>query len=192
MEKRMHDMAGLFVANGYGFGEYWAGYIFARTTKDEYFFYLSENRMAVLSSGIDEDGEKKIVAAADTFSNEELSAWFRLNYGKTSLIDWFQTVNVLLVCEETPHIRNNLIYYTWPAVKLNFVRAISANTLVVYDRFTPQEMLERLKNEAATKSLASQVEFWSIVKLLAMGDRFGELAPKVCMESIPDAKYSGK
>jgi hypothetical protein len=185
----MHDMARLFVANGYGFGKYWAGHVFAKTVKDAHFLYLAEDRMAILSSGVDEDGEKEILAAAEHFTPEELSRYFRLDYHRISNIDWFQPVNVLLRCQKEASVRDSLIYYTWPAVKLDFTTGLAENTIVVYDRFTPEESLEALRNESVAKNLSEYVEFWSMVKLLAMGDRFGELAPKVCMETALQKKH---
>jgi hypothetical protein len=60
-----NSFAQLFVGNGFGFGKYWAGYIFGKNPKDQHFLYLGEGRMAILSAGIDEDGEKSILVAAD-------------------------------------------------------------------------------------------------------------------------------
>jgi hypothetical protein len=178
-------MAKLFVANGYAFGEYWAGYIFTRTLKDPYAFYLAREKMAVLSAQPDvEDGEREIIAAADTFTLEELSVYFPLDFKKTSNIDWLRSVNVLLLCADETKVRLNLLYYTWPAVQLRFVSEIEANTLVIYDRFTPNDTLQSLQKEALTKGITAEIERWSMVKLLIMGDRFGELAPHICIEAI--------
>ncbi|KAA6301760.1 MAG: hypothetical protein EZS26_002069 [Candidatus Ordinivivax streblomastigis] len=184
----MQKWAQLFVANGYGFGKYWTGYVFGKTPKAPHFFYLTENRMAILSAGIDEDGERSIVVASDEFTPAELSVYFRLDYSKTSAIQWFQPINVLLLCQKKESVRESFIYYTWPALKLNFVAELSENTIVVHDRFTDKDTLEGLKKEATSRKIDDKVEFWSMVKLLTMGDRFGELAPKICMESIPELK----
>lgn len=184
----MQEWTQLFVANGYGFGQYWAGYVFGKSPKDPYFFYLTDKKMAILSAGIDEDGERGIVMASEAFSPAELSVYFPLDYSKTSAIQWFQPVNVLLLCRKAASVRENFIYYTWPALQLNFVTEISENTIVVYDRFTAKETLEDLKKETAGKGTGNKVEFWSMLKLLALGDRFGELAPKVCIESIPEIR----
>lgn len=51
-------MARMLVANGYGFGKYWSGYIFGKTAKGPHFIYLTDKKMAILSAGIDEDGKK--------------------------------------------------------------------------------------------------------------------------------------
>lgn len=185
MEEKMNNTVRLFVANGFGFGKYWAGYIFAKTIKDKYFLYLANNRMAILSSSEDEDREKKIIVTSEEFQQKELSVYFNLDYGKISKIDWLQVVNIMLFCKNKMHIRNNLIYYTYPAVNLNFVSDMQANTIIVYDRFVSKHLLEKLKDNITLKDLIGKVEFWSMLKLLAMGDRFGELAPKICMESIP-------
>ncbi|KAA6344558.1 hypothetical protein EZS27_007828 [termite gut metagenome] len=182
----MQKWAQLFVANGYGFGKYWAGYVFGKSPKDPYFFYLTEQKMAVLSAGIDEDGERGVVVASEAFTFAELSVYFPLDYSKTSAIEWFQPVNVLLLCQKVESVRKSFIYYTWPVLKLNFISELNKNTIVVYDRFVAKETLEDLKKEAASRKIDDKVEFWSMVKLLALGDRFGELAPKVCMESIPE------
>ncbi|KAA6331888.1 hypothetical protein EZS27_019553 [termite gut metagenome] len=179
------NMAKLFVANGYAFGEYWAGYIFTRTLQNPYAFYLAREKMAVLSAQPDvEDGEREIIAAADTFTLEELSVYFPLDFKKTSNIDWLRSVNVLLLCADETKVRLNLLYYTWPAVQLRFVSEIEANTLVIYDRFTPNDALQSLQKEALTKGITAEIERWSMVKLLVMGDRFGELAPHICIETI--------
>jgi len=185
MEKRMHDMASLFVANGFGFGEYWTGYIFARNAKDNYSLYLTDTRMAVLSAGIDEDGEKGIVVATDHFTGEELNSWFSLDHSKKSLIDWFKPVNFVLLCKDKATMRNNISYYFWPAVKTSFSTVPSANSIVVYDRFVFQEVLDDIKEIAKNNGITGQIEYWSVIKLLTYGDKFGSLAPKVCMESIP-------
>jgi hypothetical protein len=182
----MHDMARLFVSNGFGFGKYWSGYIFGKCAKDSHFLYLADNKMAVLSAGIDEDGEKTILEAADSFTEKQLSRYFSLNFSKTSAIDWLETqVNVVLLCEKEKEAANNLIYFTWPAVKLNFTKTIQENTIVAYDRFASCEKLESLKEEAERKGIADRIEYWSMLKLLALSDRFGEFAPKVCMSAVP-------
>jgi hypothetical protein len=191
METRVHDMARLFVANGFGFGQYRSGYIFARTPKDAWFFYLSDRKMAILSAGIDADGERDIVAEAEAFAPEALADRFGLDLGKTSAIDWLRPVRVILRCDNAPTVRNNLIYYTWPALRLEFVTAVAANTLVVCDRSTPPDVIEALRQEAIAAGVDGQIEWWSMLKLLAMGDRFGELAPKICMSAIPSIRESG-
>lgn len=181
----MYDMARLFVANGYGFGKYWSGYIFAKTAKDSHFLYLADSRMAVLSAGVDEDGEKEIILAADQLSKEQLDAYFTLDYTQKSAIDWLErTVNIVLCCKDAQAMQNNIKYYMWPAVKLNFTDTLLENTIVAYDRFCSADVLEKLKQEADSKNIRSSIEFWSMVKMLTLGDRFGELAPKVCMESV--------
>ena len=185
MEKRIHDIAGLFVANGYGFGKYWNGYIFGKNPKDEYSFFISDNRMAVLSAGIDEDGQKSIVTASDTFRNNELDAYFALDHHKTSAIQWLDAnVNMLLLTvENKERLQNNIGYYMWPAVDIRFTSELTENTIVVYDRDCPYEKMEKLQKEAEEKNISGKVEYWSMVKMLTMGDRFGELAPQVCMET---------
>jgi hypothetical protein len=192
MEKRMYDMAKLFVGNGFGFGKYWAGYVFAKSPKDPCLFYISEQKMAILSaSPDDEDGEREIILAADDFSPEELAPYFKLNHGKYSKINWLQQpVNVILLCEQQITVRNNMLYYMWPAVQLNFVSEPAENTLIIYDRFASKERLERLKAQSVAQDTAGETEYWSMVKLLAMGDRFGELAPKVCMSSVPGIRQA--
>lgn len=182
MESRIHDMAQLFVANGFGFGKYWNGYIFGKTAKDEHFLYLAENKMAILSAGIDEDGEKTILIAGDELSREQLNSHFQMDYNKETKIEWFEKeVHVLLLCKKKEEVRDNIIYFMWPAVKLKFVTEITENTLIIYDRFISKEILESLKTEAKEKDLSHTVEFWSMVKCLSLTDKFGEFAPKVCM-----------
>ncbi|GHV31382.1 hypothetical protein FACS1894177_05860 [Bacteroidia bacterium] len=181
----MRKWTRLFVANGYGFGKYWTGYVFAKTPKAPYFFYLTDKKMAILSAGIDEDGERSIVTASDEFTLEELAVYFQLDYSKTSAIEWFEPVNVLLLCQKPESVQRSFVYYTYPVLQLNFVTALSENTIVVYDRFTDKNTLDELDEKAVRRNIDDKVEFWSMVKLLALGDRFGELAPKVCMESIP-------
>jgi hypothetical protein len=179
-------MAKLFVANGYGFGKYWTGNIFVRALKDPYAFYLGDGKMAILSAQPDdEDGERQIIAAADTFTKKELLKYFPLlDFGKISNIDWLKPVNVMLICNDESNVRDSLVYYTWPAVDLHFVKEIGTNALIVYDRFTPQDLFDSLQKEADVKGITAEVEYWSMVKLLAIGDRFGELAPAICLESI--------
>ncbi|MDR3193773.1 MAG: hypothetical protein LBT76_00600 [Tannerella sp.] len=185
MEKRMHDMVRLFVANGYGFGKYRAGYIFAKTLKDDSFFYLTKDKMAVLSSSMDEEDEKQTVIAAGQLAFSELAPYFQLDSRRISRIDWLCPVNVILLCEKAETVRSQLLYYTWPAVALRFTAELSENTLVIYDRFTPPARLEFLRREAAAnRHISDSTEYWSMLKLLAIGDRFGELAPKVCMETV--------
>lgn len=186
MEKRMHDMARMLVANGYGFGKYWSGYIFGKTAKDAHFIYLSDNRMAILSAGIDEDGEKSILEAADTLSREQLDSFFRIgDYDKATPIEWLEKeVNFILLCDKPELVRNNTAYFMWPAVKLSFTDELRENSVVVYDRFTPAVKIEALRTEAQEKGISHKVEFWPMVKHLALTDRFGEFAPKVCMEAV--------
>ena len=186
MEKRMHDMAQMLVANGYGFGKYWSGYIFGKTAKDDHFIYLADNRMAILSAGIDEDGEKSILEAADSFSREQLDRFFRIDdYDKTTSIEWIgKEVNFILLCDKPDLVRNNTAYFMWPAVKLSFTDELKENSIVVYDRSTPTPKIEALKTEAREKGIGDKVEFWNMVKHLAFTDRFGEFAPKVCMEAV--------
>lgn len=183
MESRIHDMAQLFVANGFGFGEYWNGYIFGKTAKDEHFLYLGDNKMAILSAGIDEDGEKTILAAGDELSREQLNSYFQLDYNKETKIEWFEKeVHILLLCKKEEEVRDNIIYFMWPAVRLKFVTEIKKNTIVIYDRFISKETLESLKTEAKENGLSEKVEFWSMMKCLTFTDKFGEFAPKICMD----------
>jgi len=186
MEKRMHDMARMLVANGYGFGKYWSGYIFGKTARDDHFIYLSDNRMAILSAGIDEDGEKSILEAADTLSHEQLDRFFMIgDYDKATPIEWLEKeVNFILLCDKPELVRNNTAYFMWPAVKLSFTDELKENSIVVYDRFAPAAKIEALKTEAREKGISHQVEFWPMVKHLALTDRFGEFAPRVCMEAV--------
>jgi hypothetical protein len=185
MEARMHQMARILVANGYGFGKYWSGYIFAKNPKDSHFLYLADSRMAILLAAADEDGEKTILQAADSFSEEQLNQYFRVDFQKSSNIEWIgQTVNIMLCCSDEEKMRNNIMYYLWPAVKVNFTSQLMPNTIVVYDRFYPSTTLDDLKIQAQETMISSVVEFWSMLKMLTMGDRFGELAPKVCLEMI--------
>jgi hypothetical protein len=185
MEARMYEMTQILVANGYGFGKYWSGYIFGRNPKDKHFLYLSDSKMAILSAAVDEDGEKSILEAADSFTEEYLNRYFKVSYDKKSSIEWIgKEVNILLCCSDEEKMRHNIMYYMWPAVKLNFVKELSSNTIVVYDRFFPSSTLDDLKIQAQELGIASSVEFWSMLKMLTLGDRFGELAPKVCLEMI--------
>jgi hypothetical protein len=187
MSSLFNSVTQLFVGNGFGFGKYWAGYIFGKNPKDQHFLYLGEGRMAILSAGIDEDGEKSILVATDEFSLAQLSEYFPLDASKHSAINWLdQTVHVILLCEKPDTVRSNMRYYMWPAVTLDFTTELSENTIVIYDRFTPAAQLQSLKNEAQAKGVAGKTEFWSMLKFLTMGDRFGELAPKICMESVPE------
>jgi hypothetical protein len=185
MEARMYEMTQVLVANGFGFGKYWSGYIFGKNPKDKHFLYLSDSKMAILSAAVDEDGEKSILEAADSFSEEQLNRYFKVCFDKKSSIEWIgKEVNVFLCCGDEVKVRHNIMYYMWPAVKLNFVKALTANTIVVYDRFYPSSTLDDLKIQAQGLGVASAVEFWSMLKMLTLGDRFGELAPKVCLEMI--------
>jgi hypothetical protein len=185
MEARMHELAKIMVANGFGFGKYWAGYVFARTAKDAFVLYLADNKMAVLSEETEEDGERKIIEASDSFSPETLQRYFGIDIDKTSSIDWLEkTVHLVLLCADKEKVRSNTLYFMWPAVKLRFPDEITENTIVVYDRQTPQAELEACRDKIKRESLADCVEFWSMLKLLAVTDRFGELAPKTCMESV--------
>ncbi|MFT4073052.1 MAG: hypothetical protein QM654_14145 [Dysgonamonadaceae bacterium] len=189
MEARMHEMARIFVANGFGFGKYWSGYIFAKNPKDQHFFYLADSKMAFLSAGVDEDGEKTILETSDAFSEEDINRFFKVDFRKKSTIEWLgEPVNIYLCCHNEEKMSLNIKYYMWPAVKIDFSKEIKPNTIVVYDRFYPQEKLENLKLEAKRLGIDAKVEFWSMLKMLTMGDRFGELAPKVCMEMVANAR----
>ncbi|MDR1672925.1 MAG: hypothetical protein LBS09_05645 [Bacteroidales bacterium] len=180
-----NNIISLFTGNGFGFGKYWAGYVFAKSAKDRYFLYLGDDRMAILSAAIDEDGEKTIVTTADEFTPQQLSEYFQLDYNRQSTIEWIDhTVNVLLLCNKPDTTRNNILYYMWPAVNLNFCTELCDNCIVVYDNTTDKNSLEALK-ETTQKNRTHKTEFWTMIKLLAIGDRFGELAPKICMETIP-------
>ncbi|OJU36195.1 MAG: hypothetical protein BGN96_04605 [Bacteroidales bacterium 45-6] len=185
MEARMREMAQILVGNGFGFGKYWSGYIFGKNPKDKHFLYLSDSKMAILSAAVEEDGEKTILEAADSFPEEYLNSYFKVCYDKKSAIEWIgKEVNILLCCGDEEKVRHNIMYYMWPAVKLNFVKELCGNTIVVYDRFFPNSILDDLRIQAQELGMASSVEFWSMLKMLTLGDRFGELAPKVCMEMI--------
>lgn len=186
MEQRMYKMAGMLLANGFGFGKYWNGYIFGKTAKDPHFIYLCDNKMAILSAGIDEDGEKSILKAADELSKEELNDFFNLDYDKQASIEWLgKKINMILLCDNADEVKKNTIYFTWPAIDLEFTEELKRNTIVVYDRFTPKETIEKRIKEANDKDISKQVEFWTMLKLISFTDRFGEFAPKICIESIP-------
>lgn len=185
MDARMYDMAQIFVANGYGFGKYWSGYIFGKNPKDKHFFYMADSKMAILSAAVDEDGEKTILEAAESFTEEYLNKYFKVSFDKKSSIQWIgKEVNIMLCCSEEEQTKYNITYYMWPAVKLNFTKELLPNTIVVYDRFYPQSTLDDLKIQAHELGEDAPVEFWSMLKMLTLGDRFGELAPKVCLEMI--------
>lgn len=185
MEVGVCEMAQVLVGNGFGFGKYWSGYIFGKNPKDKHFLYLSDSKMAILSAAVDEDGEKTILEAADSFTEEHLNQYFKISFDKKSSIEWIgKEVNIFLCCGDEEKNRHNIMYYMWPAVKLNFVKELTGNTIVVYDRFFPTSTLDSLRIQAHELGIASSVEFWSMLKMLTLGDRFGELAPKVCMEMI--------
>jgi hypothetical protein len=178
-------MARILVANGYGFGKYWSGYIFGKTAKDPHFVYLSDNKMAILSAGIDEDGEKSILDAADELSHKQLYPYFNIDYSKRTHIEWIgRKINFILLCEKEETVKNNTAYFMWPAIKLDFSPDIKENTIVVYDRRVSPERIEKLKSEAEYKGIIDKVEFWTMVKHLMLTDRFGEFAPKICMEAV--------
>lgn len=182
MDARMYEMAQIFVGNGYGFGKYWSGYIFAKNPKDKHFFYIADSKMAILSAAVDEDGDKTILEASEELSEEFINRYVKVDFAKKSNIEWLgKDVNFYLCCGDEEKVKYNIMYYMWPAVKLTFDKEIKPNTVVVYDRFLPQEELESLKKQAEN---LPPVEFWSMTKMLMMGDRFGELAPKVCLEMI--------
>lgn len=71
----------------------------------------------------------------------------------------------------------------YPAVKLNFISEIAANTLIIYDRFVPADKLDALRSESAVKNVSDKVEFWSMIRLLTIGHSFGEMAPGMCIKS---------
>jgi hypothetical protein len=185
METTNHEWAKVMVANGFGFGKYWAGYVFARTAKDPFLLYLTDHKMAVLSQETEEDGERQIIEASDRLPLETLQRYFGIDPGKKSSIDWLgQPVHLLLLCADKEKVRNNTLYFMWPAVQLRFVNEVTTNTIIVYDRQTPQAELDACREKVRRDTLEEGVEFWSMLKLLAVTDRFGELAPKTCMESV--------
>ena len=185
MEARMYEMAQIFVGNGYGFGKYWSGYIFGKNPKDKHFFYIADSKMAIPSAAVDEDGEKTILEASEELSEEFINQYVKVDFSKKSSIEWLgKEVNFFLCCGDEEKMRYNIMYYFWPAVKLTFDKEIKSNTIVAYDRFYSKDELENMKKQTKILSENAPVEFWSMTKMLMMGDRFGELAPKVCLEMI--------
>jgi hypothetical protein len=190
-----HYIASFLIANRFGFGKYWNGIIFAKHPKAEYSLYVTDSKMAILSQGIDEDGERTIVADSDCFSTEELEAYFSIDYTKSSQINWFQPVNFVLFCENTKLTRNNIIYFMWPAVKMRFQESLtSPNTVIVYDKQTSPDLLHALQMKTSEAPFVGRVEFWSTLKLVDFCERMGNFAPKECQESTIKAyeKYFAK
>jgi hypothetical protein len=179
-----YDIASFLIANRFGFGKYWNGMIFAKHPKAEYSLYIADSKMAILSQVVDEDGDRTIVTDSSCFSMEELNNYFSIDYSKSSQINWFQPVNFVLLCDNPKLTRNNIIYFIWPAVKMRFHETLtSPNTVLVYDKQTPVNLLHALKKKTNEVPFVGRVEFWSALKLVDFCERMGNFAPNACQES---------
>lgn len=190
-----HYIASFLIANRFGFGKYWDGIIFAKHPKAEYSLYMTDTKMAILSQEVDEDSERSIIASAASFEKEELDAYFSIDYNKSSRINWFQPVNFVLLCESPKLIRNNIIYFMWPVVKMRFQETLtSVNTVIVYDKQASSDLLRELTKKTNETPFAGNVEFWSMLKLVDFCERMGHFAPKICQESAIQSyeKYNAK
>jgi|GEM_PF-914714 len=179
----MNEIANLFLGNGYGFGKYEKGYLFIKHPSDQFLLYLTTERMYVLTKN-----ERLTVHESAHFTQEELDEYFTLDFEKRAAINWLRPLRVMLLCDEPEITRKNFIYFYWPTVDVTFTDEMAANTLVIYDRTTPHEKIEELKQLALHKGIAANVEFWSKIKFITHSDRMGYLAPKGCIDKTVE-KY---
>ncbi|MEI7676218.1 MAG: hypothetical protein WCJ03_05510 [Bacteroidales bacterium] len=177
MEKEILEVASLFIGNGYGFGKYEDGFLFMKGPSDPYLLYLTQNRITILTNK-----DRTIVWEFTSFSPEALSGYFELNVLKKTTINWFETVNVLILTADFEMTKKNIIYFFYPAVQLNFVDEIVPNTIVIYDRTVPNEVIEKINMEVRTHGIIEKTEFWSKIKLITVSERMGYLAPKGCFD----------
>lgn len=188
MKLSLIDTAKLFIGNGYGVGKSNKRYLFAKHANTGYALSLGEEDAEILSEADPENlEERKPIARLQEIDKESLSPYFTLDEGKRSNIDWLgTTVNFLLIVPESElqKLKNYVLYCTWPALDIAFVDIPTKNTIITFDRTCSPELRKKIEDEISAKGLESNTEIWSMTKLFTMADRFGELAPEMCMEVV--------
>lgn len=177
MDTTINEIASIFVGNGYGFGKYENGFLFMKAPSDKYLLYLTDSKAFILTNP-----DRTIVWELNGLSPEGLLGYFELNLLKKSIINWFEPVNILILTDDYEVTRKNIIYFFFPAVKLQFVSEIIPNTVVIYDRTVPSHVIEKINMEVRTNGIIEHTEFWSKIKLINISERMGYLAPKGCFD----------